>query len=1126
MADSPREAALGDVDWQRVDSILAACYERPGAEQDGAVAAACDAHPDLATALRRAHGCIADSWLGRVASRATPTRIADFRLIEKIGEGGMGTVYLAEQERPHRRVALKLVRPDRLGSPSAIERFRRESEMAARVAHPGLCSVYSVGEERGLPFLAMEFIRGKTLAQRIAATGTFDRACILEHLRIVEAAARALHAAHAAGLVHRDVKPANLMVADDGRVVVLDFGLARDTAADPAGLTLSHEVVGTPAYTAPEQIVRQPLGLGPWTDVYALGVTLFEAVTGRLPVVADSIHELHRLVSSGIHASARALNRAVPRALDVVIAKCTDRDPRRRYRTALELADDLHRVQAGEPVTARPLTPALRLRRWVGRHPLAATTMALLALGLGVSLALLDRITAEQRRTRSIALASAADLAASSDNMLRVRLARAACATLPGAETMDALNRALQQPLVRWQSEPFRDAVDVIALTPDGRRILAMDVTGLARVWTAATHELVHERDLATAVPGVSRFWNAVISPDGNTIVASTDVTDVLVWQLDLDRVSKLPGHEEGALALAFAGDGRAIFTGDGVGTVRRFALDGAATEPQTIHRFDAVAQARGRPDVRGLRVLEDGTLLAWSRHGETVRLDPDAAAPLRARYPSSGSDPEIATQDASLTTAVVLTYWGGTAKLWQLDGAPIATLRPAWTSNRCAALSPDGTIAATGDLDHQVRLFDAPTGAPLGVQLGTQANALQIRFSPDGQSIAAWCSDLVVRIFDRLGFLHATLAGFDQDSDRAFEFTADGTGLWTGGSRRVVRLWSLQGSDESAVLQLPPFGMTVSARLDDEFLIQIGYGGVLRWDARSPAPDVFTKLETIVDSIAVDAGGDRIALTCRDGFARVLREADATELWKSPPIEAGRYAGAVFVDADHLAVATGQSAGDEHTVRLFDLTRPDAPPSFELRLPRGDGCVAIDAARDGAALAAGCQDGSLRIWRVTLGAEPQLELAAQVALGDEWITGVRFAPDGRTLASCSMLGRVRLHGRDGQVLTELIGHEKWVASAVFANDGTRLATASMDGTARVWDLSSGQTTHAFAVGRRTAVWSVQFTADDRAIVTASSDSCARRWLLDPGELLRTSDAIEAHPASTAELATYGAGSR
>ena len=308
-------------------------------------------------------------------------RLGDFRLLARLGEGGMGTVYRAEQVSLGRIVALKVVRADLRNSASAAARFEREARAAARLSHPNIVALHAVGEEHGVRYLAMDLVPGRPLDEILAeAVRGGGRVAAPDALRWGAEIADALHCAHTAGIVHRDVKPSNVLVTPEGRAMLLDFGVAREIGAD--GPTIVGSFVGSPVYAAPEQVKGAHDAVGPRSDVYSLGAMLYECLTGRPPVRSGTLDQVFQRVLAEEPAAPRSVVSSIPRDAEIVVRKAMEKDPGKRYATAAEFAEDLRALLAFRPIRARAPGPLGRLRRWARRNPAAATASAALAATL------------------------------------------------------------------------------------------------------------------------------------------------------------------------------------------------------------------------------------------------------------------------------------------------------------------------------------------------------------------------------------------------------------------------------------------------------------------------------------------------------------------------------------------------------------------------------------------------------------------------------------------------------------------------------------------------------------------------------------------------------------------------
>ncbi|MGK3989636.1 protein kinase [Sorangium sp. So ce136] len=326
-----------------------------------------------------------------------------YECLSLVGKGGMGTVYKARDPRLQRYVAIKLIRGN---EPELAQRFIWEARAQARVEHPNICKVYEVGEAQGQPFIAMQYIDGQPL-HRVAQQMSLE-----QRVKIVADVADGLHAAHRLGLIHRDIKPANILVerTADGafRPYLLDFGLARDIASDGRATTSDE---GTPAYMAPEQVSGGQRQLDRRTDVYCLGSTLYEVLSGRPPFVDPSVTSLIWRVVNELPVPVRQVDKGIPVDLETIVMKCLEKEPQRRYDSAKMLALDLGRYLEGEPIDARPPSLVYRGLKRARKHrlALAAGAAALVVLSLSGAVALRAKLAAARQAELSAHVASLAE---------------------------------------------------------------------------------------------------------------------------------------------------------------------------------------------------------------------------------------------------------------------------------------------------------------------------------------------------------------------------------------------------------------------------------------------------------------------------------------------------------------------------------------------------------------------------------------------------------------------------------------------------------------------------------------------------------------------------------------------
>jgi WD40 repeat protein len=486
--------------------------------------------------------------------------LGDYELLEEIARGGMGVVYRARQVSLNRLVAVKVLLAPQFARDT--KRFRREAEVAASLNHPNIISICDVGEHDGQPYFSMELIEGRSLAEPCRDQPLGARRAA----ELTKTIAEAVHFAHEHHLLHRDLKPSNVLVDASGAPHVADFGLAKRSDGD-ADLTLTGQVLGTPNYMPPEQARGGQSSVA--GDVYSLGAILYHLLTGRPPFVAETITQTLRLAAESEAVSPRLLNPELPRDLETICAKCLDKDPKRRYASARELADELGRFLRDEPIQARPIALMEKLIRWCRRKPALA-----LSIGAGLALLLLVVIgspIAIVRIDTARKLAEAAERR--TEQQLYTALLEQARATILSGElgqrvrALDAVRRAgaisnspvlrgvaisaLDLPDLRFERAlPIGQGVTRAALDPLFERIALTQGTNPVEIRTVRDQRLLATLPASTNLPAYTLKW----SPDGRFLAVNRDhdstsrVRDVEVWEVaGAKRVLLLPRSLWGA---------------------------------------------------------------------------------------------------------------------------------------------------------------------------------------------------------------------------------------------------------------------------------------------------------------------------------------------------------------------------------------------------------------------------------------------------------------------------------------------------------------------------------------------------------------------------------------------------
>ncbi len=541
-------------------------------------------------------------------------RIGHFRLIQELGSGAQGQVYLAEDTRLSRKVALKVLAAPYIRHGSALKRFQREAAIASRLDHPGICSVYDAGEAEGTHYIAMRYIEGETLSQKISlakknaghggeqvvdippspdtglqgkvlekessgseprspSSSTRTRGRIFRVVHLIEKAARSLHVAHEAGLIHRDIKPGNLLVTPLGDPVILDFGLAREEESQVESLTQSQGQVGTPVYMSPEQIAGGNRSLDCRTDIYSLGVTLYECLTLQRPFEALTLDALYQNILHADAPDSRSLNPGISRDLKVILETAMERDRDRRYKSALDFAEDLRRARSYEPIQARPAGPLLRFHRWMQRNPVLATAtlglFLILATGLVITLLLLGQVK-HQRDLKERALWESLNSQAQASRWSG-RAGRR-------FDSLDAVARAAAihpSPALRNEAiacMAYRDlqVVGAAGELPSDTLRIAYDEAGKrwARVDAEGNIHVIEEGGNeefsipSTGTPKAHHDYHLRFSPDSD-LLALRYLTDLQLWDLNSRKsLLKITGGT-GYMALEFSPDGRLLASGE-----------------------------------------------------------------------------------------------------------------------------------------------------------------------------------------------------------------------------------------------------------------------------------------------------------------------------------------------------------------------------------------------------------------------------------------------------------------------------------------------------------------------------------------------------------------------------------
>lgn len=627
-----------------------------------------------------------------------------YEILGVLGRGGMGIVYKGRQIGVNRLVALKRLR---MASEKETARARIEAEALGRLQHPYIVQIHEVVEHEGRVYLALEFVAGGSLSERLNGKPQPCEAAA----ELIELVARAVHHAHLNGIVHRDLKPPNVLLASGmqesemraanhgvrstpyGLPKIADFGLAK-WLADDSGHTQHGDVLGTASYMAPEQAAGKLDLIGPGTDIYSLGVMLYEMLTGRVPLQGTSTLETLALVQTEEPVSPRRLQPQIPRDLDTIYLKCLEKEPAGRYGTAAELADDLHRFLNHLPIHARPIAFWERGWKWAKRRPAVAALSAALAVVAitGMAAVAWQWQRAEQKAADELSARRSAEEKQRQVERLSVSI------MLDQANSLCESGEVAQGLL--WMAEALETSVRIVE--PDLERVARLNLAG----WRAF---LIHQR--AECLPGKG-VTAAALEPAGGKFVTADSDGDVRLWNSRSGEAINGPlAHRDRVNSVAFSGDGSRILTGSG--------------ESQSGHGEAQIWDAAtGKPMHAPLVFSEPVLVVAFVGQGERFI----TVCPTEGRLWRTA---DLTPVGSPMTHGpAVVDAFGGPRPM-------------------TAVVSPDGKLIASGGCDKMLRLWDAVTAEPVGEPMLATQTVVVMAFSPDSKTVLAGSSDGGVRMWD-----------------------------------------------------------------------------------------------------------------------------------------------------------------------------------------------------------------------------------------------------------------------------------------------------------------------------------------------------------------------------------------
>jgi len=1004
------------------------------------------------------------------------SEIGRYELLRLIGEGGMGLVYLAEQREPVRRqVALKILKLG-MDTVRVVARFRAEQQTLAMLDHPNIARVFDAGTtESGRPYFVMEYVEG------VPITRYCDRQklSIEERLRLFQQVCAAIQHAHQKGVLHRDIKPSNILVSANDHAPlpkIIDFGIAKavhQPLTEQTSITEQGQLLGTPEYMSPEQADMAYGDIDIRSDVYSLGVVLYELLAGAPPFEAETLRQRGvehirqiirneepktpsaRLTTLGEQAKEVALMRRtqlltlarrLKKELEWIPLKAMRKEREQRYQSVSELAQDVSNYLRGAALLAGPESRIYRTRKFIRKHAGSVTTAALVGVALIIGLLASTTMAykAEQARTeaeeqsdeyRKLFYVHCVAQADTKYRQYNVRSARKLLKTCP-------------EDLRNWEWHrldyvtdeahltfgPASNGQCFITLSPDGKRIVSGSIrTNDITIWDVAS------RTKILTLKGHTLLAGGVFTPDGKRIVSGSFDRTIKVWDASTgDEIMTLTGHEGKIRSVAISPDGTRIVSGSHDKTVKVWdAATGQELRTLTGHQ-DIVTRAAFSPD--GSKIASgslDQSVRIWDTgNGEQLscfRVDNQGV--VAVDYSPDGGSIAIGGSE-------------GTVKILDVETGEATTLTTGqgWDESLIAsvAFSPDGKRIASGSYDQTVRVWDAATSEQIATFVGHASQVLSVAFTPDGKRIASGAIVDGIRIWDVDTDRERTILEGHKGLIHQLAFTADGERLVSCSRDNTIKIWDVSQAREIRTL-----------RGHDKAVVKV----------------------------ALSPDGKRITSASVDGTLRIWHTNTGEEITRITGHESPVYSVAYSPDGARIA------SGGAKEVRVWDATTGQELMALVGHNEKG-AIHSVAFSPDAKHIVSAGSDKTIRIWDADTGKE------VRTLSGHKWLVcNALFTPNGKRIVSGAYDGTVRIwDGEAGDQLMTLLGHkESHIESLAISPDGTRIASGSFS-SVKLWDTETGA--ELMTISRNHSTHALAFSPDGRTIAAGMSGKDVYRIVL------------------------------
>lgn len=1021
-------------------------------------------------------------------ARERPSIIGRYRILGLIGEGGMGTVYEAEQEHPRRTVALKIIKLG-MASPSLLRRFEQESQALGRLQHPGIAQIFEAGTvDTGFgpqPYFAMEFIRGRSLQDYCES----NHLNIKQRLEIIVKICDAVQHAHQRGLIHRDLKPGNILVDDAGQPKVLDFGVARVTDSDARATQRTDlgQLVGTLAYMSPEQALADPLDIDTRSDVYSVGVILYELLAGRLPyTLGKNLHDAIQVIREQEPTPLSAANRAFRGDIETIVAKALEKDRTRRYASAAELAADIQRYLNNEPIVARRPSATYQLLKFARRHrALVAGTAAVflvLVSGIITSTWLLARATKDRDRAlRAEGLANEKEREAAQARVDEREQRNIAEAARVQAEAQTVLT---QQALSEAQVNLYHSQIESA-----DREGMASNVHNADRLLEEAPvtlrnwewHYLARRNHMEEGV--IAGHQDAILAmalgPDGKQLRTVSADNTVKLWDLETRKEISTATLGDEASAVVLGNGGRILY-----------ALVTKLTSPSSYSIRQQLLDLSTGSTAQVPALAYWGSSVALSPNGKraaaVVVRDPPASTLLHCWNIETGIELFAPVELTGRITSLVFSpdesmlavmQNGSILLLNATNGHELVRFGNPQDTFMTGAFNREGTTFVAGS-DYGLRAWRTLDGREQWSIQGESVN--HIAWSPDSRHIATAGDDQTIRLFDSMRAREIARLVGHTGTIHALTFTQNGARLLSAGDDRLVHIWAWQEESPPLIFDVGGPARRLVVSRDGKTLLSGTKTSLTSWNTTNGLVDF--ELQVSATYWKMVFSGDSAPFVFRSrvvagqrGLARA-NEVVALDVRSRREIAVFDWPGGIqnWDDSEFWVSPDGNRAA------MVSLNRPRQDPGQELthwqtevqigETSAGNGNIHFRVDNAVIGLSRFSPDGKFAAFGISLDNGSKTERKVEIYNTttrrrlhrlETTVNGLWFSPIGNQLAvvepgrtisiwdalTGTKLASTREVGKSGTTIVRV----------AFSPDATRLASVSSDGEVWLWDTKTGK---------------------------------------------------------------------